>query len=70
LTLEELFMATPNQTLVSNVLQDLKLELLPAEGDVVGGPQRLKVTDEAVAQILSLKGKTLLVGSDGNVTQE
>jgi hypothetical protein len=61
-------MATEIQVKVSDALQKLKLELEPP--DVIGGPRRLRATDEAVEFIQSLidDGKIVVVDFQGNVT--
>jgi hypothetical protein len=66
----EVGVATQNQALVTGVLGELKFEPVPQNPPVMGGPQKFTVTDETIKHITSLKGKTLVVGSGGEVTQE
>lgn len=63
-------MATQNQALVTGILGELKFEHVPSNPPVMGGPQKFKITDETIEHLSSLKGKTLVVGSSGEVTQE
>lgn len=59
-------MATQSQALVSSALQELKL--VPVESGMTGGDQTLKVTDETVAFVKGLSGKSVVVDGDGIVT--
>lgn len=63
-------MATQNQALVTGVLGELKFEHVPNNPPVMGGPQKYTVTDATIEHITKLKGKTLVVESGGEVTQE
>jgi hypothetical protein len=63
-------MATLNQAIVSGVLTTLKLESVPANPPIMGGPQEWEVTKETVDFIKSMEGKSFVVNSDGEMTQK
>jgi hypothetical protein len=58
------------EALVTGALQALKFEAPSSSSGRIGGPQKWKVTPATVAYIKSLEGKTVTVGSDGQITAD
>src|ERR1051325_797350 len=58
---------TRDQALVGGVLNELKLELVPS--DVIGGPQKYKVTKKTIKHLQELlnEGKLIVLEGDGSI---
>jgi hypothetical protein len=63
-------MSTQVQAAVSGALQALGAEPVPAEGGVVGGPQKVNITEATVEKVQALVGTTLIVESNGEIEEQ
>jgi len=63
---------TREQSLVSGVLTTLKFESVKAEGGLIGGPQKFKITKESIDYLAKLleDGNTLVIENNGSVKIE